>query len=177
MSSSIADASLKCKLLARVSDEILEVMPSQLLKKPVSNGGFIYIIKEKCMSYKYIGTLKEEIAEYWKISEHKNKPILIYTDRKQHVIENHLKDFNSLEEIENIFNNLNIVIKNPDYVYYNSKTKGLEYYKKMDSDICVAVRINSGKVLKVKSFYPVKMSKIENRKKKEEQQFLNKVNN
>lgn len=43
-----------------------------------------------CMDYKYIGILEPTIAEYWGISEHKNKPILVYNDRKQHVIDHHL---------------------------------------------------------------------------------------
>lgn len=119
------------------------------------------------MNYKYVGILKEEIAEYWGIEEHKNKPILVYDNRKKHVIDSHLQDFGSVEEIEKVYNNLTNIIKNPDYVFYNSNTRGLEYYKKIDSDICVAVRINPGKVLKIKSWYPANSSKIANRKKKE----------
>ncbi len=119
------------------------------------------------MNYKYVGILKEEIAEYWGIQEHKNKPILVYDNRKQHVIDSHLEDFGCIEEIEKIYNSLNNIIKNPDYVFYNSITKGLEYYKKINNHVCVAVRINSGKVLKIKSWYPASDSKIANRKKKE----------
>ncbi len=120
------------------------------------------------MSYKYVGILEEDIAEYWDISEHKNKPILVYDDRKQHVIDSHLQDFGTKEEIDKIYDELNNIIKRPDYVFYNKTTKGLEYYKKINDDICVAIRINSGKVLKVKSWYPVKPIKISNRKKKDE---------
>lgn len=43
------------------------------------------------MSFKYLGFLKKDIADYWGLSEHKNKPILIFDDRKKHVIEKHLK--------------------------------------------------------------------------------------
>lgn len=34
--------------------------------------------------------------EYWEISEYKNKPILVFDDRNQHVIDKHLKDFGSM---------------------------------------------------------------------------------
>ena len=119
------------------------------------------------MNYKLVGTLKEEIAEYWNITEHKNKPILVYNDRKQHVIDSHMQDFGSIEEIEKIYNNLNNIIKTPDYVFYNKVANGLEYYKKIDNNICVAVRINTGNVLKIKSWYPASSTKIANRKKKE----------
>ena len=121
------------------------------------------------MGFKYLGVLKESIADYWNISEHKNKPILVYEDRMQHVIDKHLKDFGSLEKIEESFNNLSDIIKKPDYVFYNKKSNSLEYYKKIENDICVAVRVNPGKVLKVKSWFPANKGKIENRRKKEDQ--------
>lgn len=125
------------------------------------------------MSYKHIGNLKAEIAEYWGIEEHKNKSIVVYDDRKDHVKESHLQDFGNEEEIEKVYNSLHHIIKNPDYVYYNPDTKGLEYYKKMKNNICVAVRIKAGKTLKVRSWYPANATKITNRKKKElEQKFL-----
>lgn len=119
------------------------------------------------MDYKYIGILEPTIAEYWGIPEHKNKPILVYNDRKQHVIDHHLDDFGSVEQIDKVYNVLNIIIKKPDYVFYNSKTRGLEYYKNIENDVCVAVRISPGKTLKVRSWYPANISKIKNRKKKE----------
>ena len=120
------------------------------------------------MKFKYLGTLSEDISEYWGIPEHKNKPILVYNDRKKHVIENHLKDFGTEEKIEEIFKHLPTIINKPDYVFYNKKANGLEYYKKIGADICVAVRINPGKVLKVKSWYPANKSKLKNRMKKDE---------
>lgn len=120
------------------------------------------------MNFKYLGILEKDIAEYWNITEHKNKPILVFDDRKQHVIDKHLKDFGSKEEIEKVYKSLSSIINKPDYVFYNKNTKGLEYYKRLNSNICVAVRINPGKVLKVKSWYPANKTKLKNRTKKEE---------
>lgn len=122
------------------------------------------------MTFKYLGFLKEDIADYWGLLEHKAKPILVFEDRKNHVIEKHLKDFKTLKNIEETYNSLPDIINKPDYVFYNSKTKGLEYYKKINSNICVAVRVNPGKVLKVKSWYPANKTKVKNRMKKEELQ-------
>lgn len=127
------------------------------------------------MKYKYLGILKPEIADYWNISEHKNKPIVVFDDRINHVIDNHLNDFNGKVNILNIYNNLDKIIKTPDYVFYNKKNKGLEYYKYLNNNICVAVRINSGKVLKVRSWYPANANKINNRKAKEEQDIENRI--
>ena len=126
--------------------------------------------------YKFLGVLKEEIAEYWNIKEHKNKPILVYEDRKKHVIDNHLKDFGSIKEIEDVYDSLHNIIKNPDYVFYNTEKRGLEYYKRMKDEVCVAVRINAGKFLKVKSWYPANKAKLVNRMKKEEVKVLDNEN-
>ncbi len=118
------------------------------------------------MNYRYIGILDPIIAKKWHILEHKNKPILVYDDRIQHVIDRHLKDFKTKENIMLAYNDLPNIIKKPDYTFYNKKTLGLEYYKNIDN-LCVAVRINSGKVLKVRSWYPQNKGKISNRRKKE----------
>ena len=100
------------------------------------------------------------------IEEHKNKPILFFDDRIKHVIDGHLKDFGSEEKIQHIYNELPTIIKKPDYVFHNKETNGLEYYKKFDNDICVAIRISTGKTLKIRSWYPANAGKISNRKKK-----------
>ncbi len=124
-------------------------------------------------SFKYIGILKPEIAKYWNLEEHSNKPIIIYNDRKQHIIERHLKDFGSVEKINECWEKLNKIISKPDRVFYNDKTKGLEYYKNINGNIVVAVRISFSKVLKVRSFYPANKGKMENRKKKEQKMIDN----
>ena len=124
-------------------------------------------------TYEYIGKLNPDIADYWNLKEHANKSIVIYLDRKQHIIDNHLKDFGNIERIEMIWSKLGIIIKNPDDVFYNEKTKGLEYYKKVDDMIVVAIRINFGSVLKIKSFYPANRNKLNNRNAKKEQMILN----
>jgi len=122
--------------------------------------------------YEYVGKLNSDIANYWNLSEHSNKPIVIFYDRKKHIIDKHLKDFGSIERIENVWSKLGLIIKNPDDVFYNETTKGLEYYKKIDDMIVVAVRINFGSVLKIRSFYPANKNKLNNRSIKKEQMIL-----
>ena len=124
-------------------------------------------------NFKYLGILDSNIADIWHLDEHKNKPILVFDDRIDHVKTRHLKDFNSEEEIYEVYNNLSSIIKKPDLTFYNEKNKSLEFYKKIGDNICVAVRINYGKVLKVKSWYPVNNTKIINRSKKAEDILLN----
>ena len=119
------------------------------------------------MSLKYVGKLEPTIATYWDIKNHSNKPILVYEDRIEHVISSHINDFSSKEEILKIYGKLHIIINKPDYVFYNKNNNGLEYYKKLSDNVCVAVRVNNGNVLKVKSWYPVTKTKIKNRKLKD----------
>ena len=123
-------------------------------------------------NYQYIGKLDPNIAKYWKLEEHANKPIVIFNDRKQHIIDKHLKDFGSEEKINYVWSKLGNIIKKPDNVFYNSKTRGLEYYKKINNTIVVAIRINFGSTLKIKNFYPANKNKINNRQAKKEQMII-----
>ncbi len=129
-------------------------------------------MKNRKQHYEYIGKLNPEIARYWNISEHANKPIIIYKSQRQHIIDHHLQDFGSIEKIDHIWSKLSNIIKKPDEVFYNPQTKGLEYYKKFDDMILVAVRINFGSTLKIKSFYPANKGKIKNRKSKEQEMII-----
>lgn len=122
--------------------------------------------------YEYVGKLDYNIAKYWNLEEHANKPIVIYHDRKKHIIDRHLSDFGSIKRIEDIWSQLGMIIKYPDEVFYNKKTNGLEYYKKIDDMIVVAVRINFGSLLKIKSFYPANKNKLNNRNIKKEQMII-----
>ena len=70
----------------------------------------------------------------------------------------------------NAYKNIHNIIKKPDYYFYNKKTNGLEYYKKISYNLCVVVRINPGKVLKVRSWYPPNKNKIANRNKKKKEE-------
>ena len=107
-------------------------MPNQItltayLCRPIFLKGWICVDKNK-QTYEYIGKLNPSIAKYQNLEEHANKPIVIYSNRKQHIIDNHLKDFGSIERIEDVWNKLGIIIRSPDDTFYNEKTKRLEYY-------------------------------------------------
>ncbi len=123
--------------------------------------------------FEYIGKLNPAIAERWNLKEHTNKPIVIYNIVRRHIVKRHLKDFGSEEEIDYVWSKLRSIIKKPDEVFYNSSTKGLEYYKKINDMIIVAVRIDFGETLKIMSFYPANQNKLNNRRNKEEQMIIN----
>lgn len=115
-----------------------------------------------------LGTISDEIIKQWGLDDYKDKKIIIYPDAKEHSEEKHKTQYENEEEYYFVMDSLENIIKNPDYVYYDKNKKGLEYFKKFKNNVMVAVRVNEGKELKVKSVYPVTEIKITNRKKKEE---------
>ena len=117
-----------------------------------------------------LGEVTKKVVEQWGLKEHQNKKIVMYYDRKEHCKERHLKDYENESNYYFVMDSLEEIIQSPDYVFYNKNTLGLEYYKKLNENILIAVRISNGKELKVRSVYPVYKNKIENKKKKEEEE-------
>lgn len=118
--------------------------------------------------YKFLGTVSKDVVEQWNIPDQLNKPIVIFADREKHAKERHINDFGGLEVYNHVKDSLDKVIKHPDYVFYDQSKKGLEYYKNISPNVVVAVRVDTGKILKVRSFYPVTEQKIKNRRKKQD---------
>lgn len=114
-----------------------------------------------------LGKVNKNIADKWYLDKYANKNIVFYDDRLEHCKE-HINNYEKEEDFYYVYENLDKIIKSPDYVYYDVDKKGLEYYKKIKGNILVAVRIKEGSELKVKSFYPVTDTKVDNRQKKEE---------
>ena len=112
-----------------------------------------------------IGKISKDIAITHSILEYEEKVIVLYSDRYTH-IERHKNEFIDEESYNNALNSLEKIISNPDYVYVDLRKNGLEFYKKIDENVCVAIRIdNRSNELKIKSMYPVTQSKIDNRKR------------
>lgn len=131
----------------------------------------LYFLERKqlgvgCMK-RILGKINPDIINKWELYEHRNKMIVMYEEAEEHSKSKHLNDFPSEKDYNDVMDSLKEIIRKPDYVFYDKSKKGLEYYKKVNSDVLVAVRVDDGSELKVKSVYPVKQEKIENRKKKE----------
>lgn len=119
-----------------------------------------------------LGEISDEVVQQWNIPEQKNKKIVMYPEAKEHSKERHINDYPNEESYYFVMASLEEIINSPDYVFYDKSKRGLEYYKEINCNILVAIRVNDGRELKVKSVYPVEKEKIENRKKKEEQMKL-----
>lgn len=115
---------------------------------------------------KVIGLLSENIAMECGLEKHANKKIVQYEGLLKHIAK-HEKEYISIESCECALNNISTVIKNPDFVFYNKETHGLEFYKSLIEKVCVVVQIVDKRELYVASVYPVTEKKITNRKYKQ----------
>lgn len=120
-----------------------------------------------------LGVVSEQVVKQWGLQEQSNKKIVIYPEAKEHAKERHMEEYEKIDDYYYVMDSLEQIIQYPDYVFYDEKKHGLEYYKTLGTNVMVAVRVEKGRELKVKSVYPVSQLKIKNRKKKEEQEKLN----
>lgn len=117
------------------------------------------------MKKKVLGYLGEDLCNKFNITQFKNKKIVVYADRYIH-FEKHKYEYKNLESYQKTINSLQQLIANPNFIYFNNNTSGLEFFGKVDEDVLVAIRADvSAHELKVKSVYPVNQQKINSRKK------------
>lgn len=116
---------------------------------------------------KIVGYVSKEITEFWKISEQTSKPIIQGGNWAKGHGSKHKKEFKCIYNYHQAIKNIPIILKYPDYFYYNETEKGIEYFKKLEEDVTLVVRITGKKRLYVATIYPTSTTKIENRKNKE----------
>ena len=87
---------------------------------------------------KEIWKLEEELAIEKGIEKHAGKKIVQYEGLLKHIAK-HESEYISIESCEYTINNIQNIIKNHDYVYYNEEKQGLEYYKELMEKVCVVV--------------------------------------
>ena len=107
-----------------------------------------------------IGELTQEIIDLLQINE-KPRNIKIAYDRISHC-NNHKRDFKSEQSYNKSMKLLPYIIKNPDYVGYNSNNNGIEYIKRIDDLTLVAVRLKTKGDLFLRSVYPISEAKLQN---------------
>ena len=112
-----------------------------------------------------LGRVSKKIALDNNIPEHSNKPIVLYDNDKRHC-KKHMDEFPSKESFYYVMTNLDYIISNPDEVFYVKAKDTLEYYKFFDElGITIRVKVEPGRELKMKTLFPVKQTKLENKRK------------
>lgn len=116
-----------------------------------------YIVK------KFLGRVTEDIAIKNDIKEYANKRIVLYDNDRRHCEKRHAHEFKNIDDFNYVMDNLDIIINNPDYVFYVKNKNTLEYYKSFKCGITVRVRVEPRNELKVKTVFTVNEYKIKNR--------------
>ena len=92
------------------------------------------------------------------------KTIVIYENDRKHCYNRHYKDFKNPKTFAFIMNNLDYIINEHDFVLYNSKNSSLEYYKKLEDNITVRVKVENSNELKIKTVFAIPDEKYEMKK-------------
>lgn len=109
---------------------------------------------------KVVGTLSKEVIDNFKLYNFENVEILQSMDLFLHVIK-HREEFKSIDSYNNALLSISKIISNPRFVYYDKKRNSLLYFKEIDENVCVVVKLNIRKnYIYVASIYPVSENKI-----------------
>ena len=113
------------------------------------------------MNKEFITKVSDKDAQNCKRLDLAGKNIVLYDSDKLHCYSEHYKNFKNKKEFSFIMQNLDYVINECDFVLYNSKNNSLEYYKKINNNITVRVRVENSNELKIKTMFPVPEEKYE----------------
>lgn len=108
-----------------------------------------------------VGVAQKKILSNIGISFDNELEIVLWKDRLKH-IEKHKKDFDSEEEYQLHLESIPDIINNPDYIGIHPKGHSIEYVKRVDKVVLVAVRIKASGPLSVRTLYPLKENKLNN---------------
>lgn len=112
------------------------------------------MIRKNCSSKDFIGKLNIDII---KLLDLEDGPQNIYIGgtNKKHIKEKHRKEF------DKYIDKLPEIINDPTYVGVHPSQGGVEFIKRFDENVLVAVRASKNEVLYVRSIYCITESKID----------------
>ncbi|MCY6353669.1 PBECR3 domain-containing polyvalent protein [Clostridium sp. ZS2-4] len=100
-----------------------------------------------------IGTLDKEVIELLKLNRN-SCDIILWEDRFKY-IDKHKEDFETEEAFKAHIEEIPNIIKSPDYIAKHPKKNSIEYIKKIDELMLVAIRIKQKGNLAFRSAYPL----------------------
>lgn len=110
---------------------------------------------------KIVGRISKEVSEKYNLYEFEGQEIIQSLDLYAHVVK-HIDEFQSVDSYNHTLLNIEEILKNPIFVYYDKKRKSLLYFCKIDEDVCAVVKLKikrNGENY-VATVYPVSKSKI-----------------
>lgn len=125
-------------------------------------------MKEKIT--KKLGVVDGKYIKEFKLDKHKDKPITQSLDLYIH-IQKHIKQFKDVDSYNHTILNIDKIISQPYFVYYDREKNSLRYYKCIDEYVCAIVKLTNKRELYVATIYPVNKKTID---KLEQKQLLDK---
>ncbi len=107
-----------------------------------------------------VGKLTINIIDLLNLSS-EEKDIIVWRDRLNYIAK-HKNDFETEEQFYKHIEAIPEIIQNPDYVGLHPNGKSLEFIKRIDENMLVAVRLSDKKKLAFRTSYPIKQSKLNN---------------
>lgn len=110
---------------------------------------------------KIVGRISDEVVEKYKLYDYRNKEIIQSLDLYLHVAK-HVPEFESVDSYNNVMSNISEIISEPLFVYYEPKRNSLLYFKEIDENVCVVVKLalRKNKDNFVATVYPISKNKI-----------------
>lgn len=107
-----------------------------------------------------VGVAKKETLAKVGVTITDEVDIVLWGDRLTH-IEKHKEEFASEEEYKRHIESIPDIIQSPDYIGLHPNGESLEYIKKIDELVLVAVRIKFKGRLAVRTAYPITEEKLQ----------------
>ncbi len=110
---------------------------------------------------KIVGKISDNIVDKYHLYEYRNKKIIQSLDLYIHVAK-HANEYKSVDSFNNALMSIPDIINDPFFVYYDPHKNSLLYFKEIDEDVCVVVKLklNEKKDCYVATVYPVSKDKI-----------------
>lgn len=110
---------------------------------------------------KIVGKINDDIIDKYKLYDYKNKDIIQSLDLYVHV-NKHVLEFFNVDSYNHTMSNIDLIIKEPLFVYYDKNRNSLLYFKEIDENVCVVVKLTlrKNKDCYVATVYPISKNKI-----------------
>ena len=111
---------------------------------------------------KIVGRISDEVVDKYKLYDYRDKEIVQSLDLYLHVAK-HVPEFESVDSYNHTMSNISEIISNPYFVYHDPHKNSLLYFKEIDEDVCVVVKLNlrKNKDTYVATVYPISKNKIQ----------------
>lgn len=111
---------------------------------------------------KIVGRISSEVIERYKLYDYRNTEIVQALDLYVHIAK-HAEEFESVDSYNHAVASIPEIISDPTFVYYDQYRNSLLYFKKIDENVCLVVKLNlrKNKDTYVATLYPISENKIQ----------------